>query len=96
MLYSTSPALYETVRAQLIDAIGESGYFSGSLSFDFDGLLCTLRCSLIVSRRDERLPEGCFRCIADLIPVWWEYHTVDAEGRELLNDFSFDGVRQRV
>ena len=30
--------------------------------------------------------------IADLVPVWWEFHTVGSDG-EALNDFSFSEVR---
>ena len=43
-------------------------------------------------RRRERLPEGDRDAIADLVPVWWEFHTVGSDG-EALNDFSFSEVR---
>ena len=48
--------------------------------------------SVIVYRRVERLPEGDRDVIADLVPVWWEFHTAD-DGGEVLNDFSFSELR---
>ena len=47
---------------------------------------------MIVYRRRERLPEGDRDAIADLVPVWWEFHTA-VNGGEVLNDFSFSEVR---
>ncbi len=41
------------------------------------------------------LPEGDEERIADLVPVWWEFHTVAPEG-EVLNDFSFNVLRDYV
>ena len=42
--------------------------------------------------RVERLPEGDRDAIADLGPVWWEFHTA-GDGGEVLNDFSFSELR---
>ena len=47
---------------------------------------------VMVSRRRERLPEGDRDAFADLVPVWWVFHTVGSDG-EALNDFSFSEVR---
>ena len=96
MFYSVIPALYEEIRIRLTDAVGTAGYFSGLLTFDFGDVACTLRCSLIVCRRSERLPEGTFDRLTDLLPVWWEFHTVLPDGSEPLNDFSFDELRRML
>ena len=96
MFYTVPSALYDLLLARLTDAIGDGSYFSGVLTFDFDTCSCLLRASLIVCRRTEQLPEGSFRVIDDLLPVWWEFHTASADAGELLNDFSFDEVRQRL
>ena len=36
--------------------------------------------------------EGDRDVIADLVPVWWEFHTT-GDGGEVLNDFSFSDLR---
>ena len=79
MMYSVSSELYLEVAARLAEAIGGGSYFSGSLTFPFGDMEC-------------RLPEGDRDAIADLVPVWWEFHTVGSDG-EALNDFSFSEVR---
>ena len=86
MMYSVSSELYLEVAARLAEAIGGGSYFSGSLTFPFGDMECRLTASVIVYRRRERLPQG------DLVPVWWEFHTVRSDG-EALNDFSFSEVR---
>ena len=78
MMYSVSSELYLEVAARLAEAIGD--------------MECRLTASVIVYRRRERLPEGDRDAIADLVPVWWEFHTVGSDG-EALNDFSFSEVR---
>lgn len=93
MLYSVSPDLYRETAGRLAEAIGSEGYFSGSLSFPFDGLDCRLTTSVIVYRGRVSCPEGEANAIRDLVPVWWEFHTVGEEG-ERLNDFSFSELRR--
>ena len=85
MSYSVSSALYREAAARLADAIDGGSYFSGSVRFDFDGMACCLRASVIVYRRRESLPEGEFRPIV-------ESHTVGEAG-EFLNAFSFSELK---
>ena len=92
MIYSVSTELYLEVAARLAEAIGGGSYFSGSLSFAFGDTECRLTASVIVYRRGERRPEGDGDVIADLVPVWWEFHTA-GDGGEVLNDFSFSELR---
>ena len=92
MIYSVSTELYLEVAARLAEAIGGGSYFSGSLSFAFGDTECRLTASVIVYRRVERPPEGDRGVIADLVPVWWEFHTA-GDGGEVLNDFSFSELR---
>ena len=93
MMYSVSSELYLEVAARLAEAIGGGSYFSGSLTFPFGDMECRLTASVIVYRRGGRAPPGGDRdAIADLVPVWWEFHTVGSDG-EALNDFSFSEVR---
>ena len=78
MCFSVSPELYREAAVRLCDGI----------AFTYSNVDCRLTASLIVYRRTERAPEGVSHPIADLVPVWWEFHTVGPDG-ELLNDFSF-------
>ncbi|WP_418983615.1 hypothetical protein [Alistipes sp.] len=92
MMYSVSPELYREAAARLAEAVGGSNYFSGTVRFPFGDTECRLTGSVIVYRKRESLPEGDGERIADLVPVWWEFHT-SIEGREVLNDFSFSQLR---
>ena len=92
MSYSVSPELYQEVAARLADAVDGENYFSGSLAFRFGDTDCRLTASVIVCRRRESLPEGDVDAVADLVPVWWEFHTADGEG-EVANDFSFSEMK---
>ena len=51
MMYSVSTELYEEVATRLAEAIGGGSYFSGSLTFDREGIECRLTASVIVYRR---------------------------------------------
>lgn len=92
MIYSVSSELYLEAASRLLEAIGAGSYFSGSLTFPFGDVECRLTASVIVYRQCESLPEGDREAIADLVPVWWEFHTTDVSG-EMPNDFSFSGLK---
>ena len=92
-MYDIPSQLYLEVADRLIARFGTSDYFSGTLSLDYDGVMCSLLLSAIIYRRCERCDEGERLLIADVVPVWWEFRTVGEQG-EILNDFSFNVLRQ--
>ena len=92
MTYPIIPELYGIVARKLLDEIGEKSFYSGSFSFDYGSKKCRFESSIVVYRSKECLPEGDADRIDDLVPVWWEFHTVGSDG-EALNDFSFSEVR---
>lgn len=92
MIYSVSTELYEEVRRRLTEQIADRNYFSGSVAFPFEGMECRLVTSCFVRRGRLDLPEGTTFPVTDLVPVWWEFHTADAEA-ERINDFSFSSLR---
>ncbi len=92
-MYCVSSELYDEVAARLCDAIGSGAYFSGTIEFPHADVACRLTASLLFYRRCEIWPEGERSCITDVIPVWWEFHTVMPEG-EVLNDFSFSELKR--
>ncbi len=95
MYYSISSELYEELAARLVEAAGGSGYFSGSFGFTFGDVECRFVASVIIYRAVESRPEGLCDAIANLVPVWWEFHTVDADG-EQLNDLDFQELTRYV
>lgn len=32
--------------------------------------------------------------LSSIVPIWWELHTYDNEGNEILNDASFDEIKR--
>lgn len=92
-MFKILPALYERVADMIIDSIGRSDYLSESLEFEFEDVECRLVFSAIIYRQRLSLPEGECDVIDDVVPVWWEFHTVFEEG-ERLNDFSFSELRR--
>ncbi len=93
MSYTVLSDLYLEVAQRLCEAIGCSGYFSGSVSVSAPDAECRLTASVIVYRRRVSLPEGDTEPISDLVPVWWEFRTVTDRG-EVPNDFSFSELRR--
>lgn len=94
-MYSVSSALYRETAARLTEAAAGAGYFSGSVCFRFAEAECRLTASVILYRLSERLPEGDCEVVTDLVPVWWEFHTL-VDGTEVLNDFSFSELRRSL
>lgn len=94
-MYTVSKELYGEVKARLEEAIDGESYFSGRIEGETAEVAWRLTASLIVYREPVLLPEGAEERIADLVPVWWEFHTTASEG-EVLNDFSFGVVREAI
>lgn len=95
MYFSVTPELYRETALRLCDGIGGSDYYSGSVAFTHQFVDCRLTASVIVYRCMDRVPEGILRPIVDLVPVWWEFHTVNIDG-EQLNDFSFGELKSYI
>lgn len=94
-MYLVSAELYDLAADLLVERIDRSDYFSGTVEFEYGGVECRLTASVIVYRRREVLPEGEYDRISDLVPVWWEFHTMIG-GVERLNDFTFSEIRERL
>lgn len=87
---------YMAVASKLVEAVGESGFFSGSVSVDTPEFYSTLTVSVIVYSEAVGTPEGVCERISDMVPVWWEFTTVLPEAGEILNDFSFGELRRFI
>lgn len=91
-MYTILPKLYQHVATHLVDLVGQRGYYSGTIEFEFEGVFCEMTLSAVVYHQSQ--PDvGYIHCaVTDMIPVWWEFHTYCDE-EELLNDFSFNELR---
>lgn len=90
-----STEIYQAIARRLKAAVGDTNYFNGTVEYETEEFYSTLTLTSIVCRRNESLPEGDFSRIADLVPVWWEFSTVQECG-EVLNDFSFAELKQYI
>lgn len=91
-MFSVLPELYREAAERLCGAIGSQSYFSGTILFSFDEVECRMTASVIVYRDRISLPDGDVEVIANLVPVWWEFHTSIC-GEEVSNDFSFSEMK---
>lgn len=94
-MYDVLPELYQEVATKIIEQVGRRGYYSDALDFDWDGVECHMVLSAVVYRRTEQFPEGERSVVADMVPVWWEFHTFIG-GEEVLNNFSFNEMREYI
>ena len=90
-----TPNFYEHIAQVLLDQLYGQGYFSGSFEFDFDSISCRMVLSAVVHYHANDPSVGYAGGVKDIVPVWWEFHTITDEG-EQLNDFSLNELRQLI
>ena len=93
MLHITSD-IYRLVADRLRDAVGNAEFFSGTIAVAAD-VDYTLRTTLLIYHREVSDESGSWSAIYDLVPVWWEFHSVTIDG-EQLNDFDFELLRREL
>ena len=94
-MHEISSQIYEKTAQKLCHLVGGNGYFSGTLEFAHEDIECRMVASLIIYRKKVEMPEGLFDVIDDIVPVWWEFHTV-IDGEELINDFDFARLKEYI
>ncbi len=92
-MYTVSSEIYDHVAAALVDAIADRSFFSGSVSTCCDEVYMRLTATLVVYRSTGAGEDR--GGIADVVPVWWEFHTL-CGSEEILNDFSFATLREHI
>ena len=80
--------IYRALALQLIQAIEQKYYFSGSIEYDTQEMYSTLVTSVIIDKKSIVFPEGSHDVIVDVVPVWWEFKTFQRDG-EVHNSFSW-------
>ncbi|MFR9504283.1 MAG: hypothetical protein SNH73_07555 [Rikenellaceae bacterium] len=94
-MLTINPTLYEQLALLLIDDIGSMDYYSGTITIEQEEADYSFEASLIIRYNEVKFPEGYDTQISELIPVWWEMHSVTDEG-EQLNDFDFNILRRAI
>ena len=92
-MYEVSDQLYLEVADRLRSRFGDGDYFCGRLDFEHEQVVCHMVLSAVIYHHIHRCERGDVRLISDVVPVWWEFHTILADG-EVLNDFSFNTLRE--
>ena len=87
-MYEITSQIYTKAAERLRDRIDDGNYFSGAIDFTVGDVECRLVASLIIYRKSVAMPEGIVEFIDDIVPVWWEFHTI-VECEEQINDFDF-------
>ena len=95
MYQQISSDFYHEVALQLLDRLDGSGYYSGSFEFDYGSLTCRMVLSAVVYYDRSECATAYRSVVKDVVPVWWEFHTVTCDG-EVLNDFSFNELREYI
>lgn len=90
-----SQNIYEDLAGRFLEAIGNDDYFNGAVEYETEEFYGRLVATVIVYRREETRPEGIVRPISDVVPVWWEFQTVQACGA-VANDFSFNELKPYI
>lgn len=94
-MYEISSKLYLEIADRLTCEIGSKEYFSGAILCTHGDIECKLLCSLFVERSRHAEPDRNYAPIVDIVPVWWEFSTVEGSV-ELLNDFSFSELKALI
>ncbi len=84
-MFTIDQDIYHQMARQLIGMIGCDGFFNGTAEYDTEEFCSRLTATLLIYRRGES--------IADIVPVWWEFHLVQPDG-EVLTDFCWHELRR--
>lgn len=85
--------LYAQVAQALRSKIGSADYFNDHVDVRDGDRTAVLILTAIIYRREDGAPDGTRRPIADIVPIWWEFHTWGLAGPEL-NDFDFGELKR--
>ncbi|MBQ7856456.1 MAG: hypothetical protein IJ348_05015 [Alistipes sp.] len=87
-MYAISRETYADLARQICEGLSNPYYFNGEVSSDDGVAEHRLLATLIIYRRQVEPLGQEFDTITDIIPVWWECHTI-TDGGEVENDFDF-------
>lgn len=86
--HEITPKIYAEVAERLAERIRNRSFYSGIIGFTLQDIEYRLAATLFIRRSKQCSERGIIEVIERLIPVWWEFHTIEG-GTELCNDFDF-------
>ncbi|MCL2560739.1 MAG: hypothetical protein FWE10_00235 [Rikenellaceae bacterium] len=89
---------YRNIADRLLEAIGDSEFFNGTVEYETPEYDAQLRVTLIIYREplfDPADPVHRAERISAIVPVWWEYRLYDHFG-EQPNDFSWREFKKHL
>lgn len=94
-MYEIPLSVYDDLACAICSSLSGIHYFNGSVTVGDDEAEHTLTATILLYRRRVSDWDDEFDDIVDAVPVWWECHTLTAEG-ELCNDFDFELLRDAL
>lgn len=97
-LHCIPEEVYGELATQLVEQIGAANYISNiriqveTRTFDYE-----FEVSAVIYWRDIAAPDGNYKELGDVVPIWWELHSYEGDDRvEILNDATFDRIKEHI
>lgn len=90
--------VYEALAEQLLDQIGLKSYAACLYArIETNEFEYTLVMSACIYWHDMAAPEGNYREMEKIVPIWWELHSYEGDDQiECLNDATFDKINEHI
>ena len=96
-LHAIPEEVYAELAEQVVERIGDHNYITTRVQAETEHYVYTLTLSACIYWAEVAAPDGNYRNIADIVPVWWELHAYEGdEGLERLNDATFEKIKQHI
>ncbi len=98
--HSIPEEVYGELGQQIARKIGNANYVAGirarviTENFDYELVL-----SAVIRWKDVAAPDGNYRDLEKIVPIWWELHSYaieDGNRVERLNDAIFDKIHEQI
>lgn len=90
-------AIYKAIAKHIIDEVGGRNYVSNlSIEVEHNNTTYLFTISAYIYRCHIMAPDGEWDEIRDIVPVWWELHTYNDDGDEVLNDGEFVKIKEFI
>ncbi len=86
---------YQELASVLLENIEGNRYDELNFTYETEEWTGYFHAKLMLYRQTVSYPEGDFKELTDIVPVWVEFHTVADDG-EVLNDFSWDELKKHL
>ncbi len=91
-MFQITSQIYNRIADELQNFVSPSTIFSNTIQFEHNEIEIYFTATIIPYYRLEHFPEGVTELLFDIVPVWWELHTITIDG-EIINDFDFETLK---